>query len=126
MASPLSESLLNFIHECVPTYQAAEVMLFLSAHPGRDWTPRELATAMRPAVITPQAVAEYLARFVASGLVVRRSVEGERFAYAPVSAQIEAHIEALAHAYNERPVTLVAAIYGLTEDRIGPTTDTSD
>jgi hypothetical protein len=50
MAIELPTSLIRFIRASVPTYQAAEVLLLLAAHPERIFTPEELVVSMRPAV----------------------------------------------------------------------------
>jgi hypothetical protein len=115
MKHDLPESLLRFIELAIPTYHAAEVLLFLAAGPERGWTAEEIVVGMRPVVITLPAVNEYLAVFKIRGIV--QESEG-RFRYGPVSPEIENAVGALAHAYNERPVTLIATIYRTADSRI--------
>jgi hypothetical protein len=115
MTADLPQALLRFIQSSIPTYQAAEVLLFLAAHPEREWKPEEIVVAMRPVVITVPAVKEYIALFKARGIVTDRDA---CFQYAPSSPDVEHGIAALAHAYNERPVTLIAAIYRIADDSI--------
>ena len=60
---PFPQSLLEFIQSCVPTFQAAEVLLFFASHPDRDFSVEEVVVCMRPTVITVPAVKEYTALF---------------------------------------------------------------
>ena len=115
MTGDLPQALLRFIQSSIPTYQAAEILLFLAAHPEREWKPEEIVVAMRPVVITVPAVKEYIALFKARGIVTDRDA---CFQYAPSSPDVENGIAALAHAYNERPVTLIAAIYRIADNPI--------
>jgi hypothetical protein len=66
------------------------------------------------------AVKEYLALFVAGGVV--RELDG-RFTYQPNSPELEGAIGELSRAYNERPVTLISAIYRVADHKIGPLAD---
>jgi hypothetical protein len=115
MATELSARLLQFIRQCVPTYQAAEVLLFLAANPDHDFSPEEIVVAMRPSVITYPAVIEYTALFAESALI---SETDGRFRYQPATRELEEALGALAHAYNERPVTLIRTIYRIADSKI--------
>ena len=103
------------IHTCVPTYQAAEVLLFFAAHPQRAFAPEEVVVSMRPVVVTVQAVKQYLAVFTSAGLLVKAA---GTFTYGPSSPELEQSIGELGDAYHERPVTLVKVIYEVTDSRI--------
>ena len=115
MASQLPATLLEFIHECVPTYQAAEVLLFFAAHPDCDFSPEDIVVAMRPVVITVHAIKQYTALFVGRGLI---SQANGRYRYGPSTARLERGIAELTQAYNEKPVTLIHAIYRIADSRI--------
>ncbi len=112
MVEDLSRTLLEFIHASIPTFQAAEAILFLAANRDRDFSPDEIVVGMRPQVITAAAVRGYAAVFAAHGLVTE--IDG-RFRYGPASAELERRVGELSHAYNERPVTLITAIYHIAE-----------
>jgi hypothetical protein len=114
MVVPLSPTLVDFIRGCVPTFQAAEVLLFFASHPDRAFRVEEIVVEMRPAVITVPAVREYAALLKASGVI--SDVEGS-LRYDP-SAEVEGAVGELAHAYNERPVTLIRAIYEIADEKI--------
>jgi predicted transcriptional regulator len=107
--------LLDFIHGCIPTLQAAEVLLFLAARPDRWFTADEVVVEMRPLSVTVPAVKEYLAQFVEDGLVAERSAG---YSYGPISAALEQAIVELGRAYNERPVTLITVIHHIADRRI--------
>ena len=115
MAGDLPKSLIEFIHECIPTYQAAELLLFFAAHPDRDFNVEEIVVAMRPVVITVPAVKEYVSLFGSTGLITEAR---GRYRYAPSTLELERGIGELAHAYNERPVTLIRAVYGIADSKI--------
>jgi hypothetical protein len=61
------------------------------------------------------AAKEYLALFRHLNIV--EETDG-CFCYKPSSPELEAEIGALAHAYKERPVTLIHTIYRIAESRI--------
>ena len=115
MAHDLPGGLLDFIHLCIPTLQAAEVLLFFAGHPERSFRPEDVVVAMRPLSVTVPAVKEYLARFVDSGLI---AVRQDGYAYAPATPALEHAIGELGHAYNERPVTLIAAVHRIADGKI--------
>jgi hypothetical protein len=114
MSSGLPDTLLQFVQAFVPTYQAAEVLLFFAAHPDLDFGPEDVVLAMRPIVVTELVVREYTVHFEARGLLSER--EG-RYRYGP-SPELERNINELARAYNEKPVTLIRAIYRIADSKI--------
>ena len=115
MAALLPKSLIEFIQECIPTYQAAELLLFFASHPDGDFSAENVVVAMRPVVITVPAVKEYASLFVDKGLIVQ--ADG-RYRYGPSTVDLERGIGELAHAYNEKPVTLIRAIYRIADSKI--------
>jgi hypothetical protein len=112
MPTELSPTLLEFIRTCIPTYQVAEVLLAAAAHRHRDFTADELVGIMRPVVITAAEARKHLAVLTACGLLRQHA---GRFIYDPIPER-EPGMQELTRAYNERPVTLVRAIYS-NEDR---------
>lgn len=94
MSTGLPEALLQFVQAFVPTYQAAEILLFFAAHRSLDFSPEEIVSAMHPIVVAEAAVREYTVHFAASGLLSER--EG-RYRYGP-SPENERSIEELARA----------------------------
>ena len=102
----LPDTLLHFIQTCVPTFQAAQVLLFLASNRDRDFTPEEIVTAMRPVVVRVSSVKEYASLFLKRGVV---SEHAGRYRYTPPT-HIEHSVSELARAYNEQPVTLIRAV----------------
>jgi hypothetical protein len=119
----LTPSLTTFLRRCIPTLEAAEVLLFFAAHPEETFTAEETVVAIRPKVITVPAVKEYAAVFVTSGLITE--ADG-RFRYGPATTRIERAIGELAHVYNERPVTLITAIYKIADSKLQSFSDSFD
>jgi hypothetical protein len=123
VATALLPSLVAFLRRCIPTLEAAEVLLFFAAHPEASFTVEETVVSIRPKVITVPAVKEYAALFVTSGLIV---VSDGRFQYGPASPELERAIGELAHVYNERPVTLITAIYKIADSKLQSFSDSFD
>lgn len=114
MPGDLPQTLLDFIRVCIPTFQAAEVLLFFAAHAERDFSIEEVAVAMRPKVITVPAVRQYTGLFTESRMLTETN---GRFKYDPPSSEAESRVRDLASAYNERPVTLITAIYRIADTK---------
>jgi hypothetical protein len=112
MSTELSPTLLEFIRLCIPSYQAAEVLLAVAGQPDRDFTPDEIVGVMRPVEITEPAARRCLAALTACGLLRQHA---GRFTYSP-SPDLARNTQELMRAYNEQPVTLIRAIYR-NEDR---------
>jgi hypothetical protein len=115
MEHDLPDGLLDFIHRSIPTLQAAEVLLFFAGHPDRVFRPEEVVVGMRPLIVTVPAAKEYLERFLEHGLI---AVRPDGYVYGPASPALERAIGELGRAYNERPVTLIAAIYRIADKKI--------
>lgn len=113
MTSELSDELRRFILENVPDVDAAELLLLIAGEPARQWKPQEVVEHLRPIVMGEASVRTYLAVFHARGLVAKQ--DGDCFQYRPASLELEAAVQSLVRAYNERPVTLIRTIYGLRE-----------
>lgn len=108
------DELRDLIRGCIPDIDAVEILLLLSRHPREGFEPSEIATTMRSDV-SEDVVRIYLGRFLACGLLRQ---EGSRFRFAPAGTQLHALVRGLERLYNERPVTLVRAIYTLRTDPV--------
>lgn len=116
MSSPdLPENLLRLIAAAIPSFPAAELLLFLAREP-RPWSAEEVVPAIHPAIITAAAAAEAFALFKVANLVVEEPAGS--FRYAPATPALAAAVDALAQAYNERPVTLIRTISRLSDHKI--------
>jgi hypothetical protein len=115
MSGDLSPTLLGLIRRCVPTYQAAELLLCVAGNSDRDFSVEEAVVSIQPSVVSVPAVREYLALFARESLVAEKN---GRFRYCPASSELERGTRELARAYNERPVTLILAIYHIGDSKI--------
>jgi hypothetical protein len=104
--------LIRFIDRCIPTYHAAEVLLFLATNPDRRFAVEEISAAMRPTGIAASEIKDYLDRFTAGGFVTE---DNGRFGYVQATGDLEGAVCELVRAYNEQPVTLIATIYRLAD-----------
>jgi hypothetical protein len=110
-----SDEFCRFLQRSVPSFEAAELLLFLARHRDADWSLAEVLGRLRPGVSIGDAeAARYLETFRGQGLVAA----GERARYQPVSYFFDKQVEALDTAYRERPVTLIRMIYALRDSRI--------
>jgi hypothetical protein len=112
----LSEKLLRFIQASLPTFTAAELLLFLAQHRDGAWKPEAIVARIQPTQIALPAVREYLLLFRSQGLVVERP--DDAFQYEPATPELEDAVSALSRAYNERPVTLIRTIYTIADAKI--------
>jgi hypothetical protein len=112
-----SDDFCRFLQNTVTTVDAAELLLALAREPERAWPIAELLGRLGPDVrMTEAEAAKQLELFQSRGLVARDAEERVRFH--PDSAPLKAHVQALAKAYNQRPVTLIRMIYALRDARI--------
>ena len=116
LSSDFPEALRAFIQDNVPNIDAAELVLLLARNAQRSWHVDELVAALHPTQVTPSALRKYLARFESLGLVEQTA--DNRLRYREPAGELGEAVEALAKAYNERPVTLVRAIYALRDARL--------
>jgi hypothetical protein len=108
MSDHLPSTLLEFIRASVPSFQAAEALLFFATNRDRDFSAEEIVVGMRPRLITVAAVRDYAALFAARRLVTETN---GRFRFDPASPDLMRAVSELSAAYNERPVTMITAIY---------------
>ncbi len=102
-----SDEFCRFIQTCVTSVDAAELLLELSGHPEGVAPSTKISEADR---------SRYLEQFQAGGLV--ELGPDRRIRYRPASEAHARHVEMLAQAYKERPVTLFRVIYALRDLKI--------
>lgn len=100
----------------IPAFAAAEVLVFMVQNAGEAKTAAELAEALLPSVVAVSVIDGYLAVFKARDLV--REEAPQKFRYAPATPALDQSARALVTAFNERPVTLIRAIYTLADSKI--------
>ena len=89
----------------------------LAAEPDSWWSVADLAAQLRPALMLNDAeMARYLNTFQKSGLIVTDA--DRRVHFQPDTEPLARHVDTLAQAYRERPVTLIRMIYALRDAKI--------
>lgn len=112
-----SNEFFRFLRAAVPTVDAAEALLLLRDERERWWSAEELAAALLPSVtMTAAQAAACIAVFQASALIAVGP--DKRVQYRPGDGELDAHVQNLAQAYRERPVTLIRVIYALRDTKI--------
>jgi len=106
-----SDEFCHFIQTTIPAVDAAELLLALSADPRAWWDTSRLPGNLRFA-----DVGRYLELFQARGLLLVG--RDKRVQYHAASESLAAHVQTLAQAYQQRPVTLVRMIYALRDAKI--------
>src|SRR6185436_3521702 len=99
-----SDDFIRFLQACVPSVQAAELLLQIAAGPEAEVRPRDAGEA------------KILQAFHAGGLVMA-SVD-QAYQYRPANGTLQRHVQTLGKAYEERPVTLIRIIYALRDSKI--------
>ena len=108
-----SDEFCRFLHACVPSVQAGELLLLLAGDPAalRAKEAAERVPAMGEAEAT-----KILQALHANGLAM--AGVDQAYQYRPASEALKAHVRMLAKAYEERPVTLIRIIYALRDSKI--------
>jgi hypothetical protein len=112
-----SDEFCRFLQAAIPAVDAAELLLLVADRPDVWSSPAELVERLR--LKTPMTEDEARRRldvFAARGLL-EAGPEG-RLRYRPASEALARHVNTLAQAYEERPVTLVRVIYALKDAKI--------
>jgi hypothetical protein len=112
-----SDEFCKFLQKCVPSVDAAELLLVLARQPELEWQAQTLVERKpRDLNLTQVEAAKYLEFFQGQGLLSATPETHARFQ--PATAELSSHVLTLAKAYNERPVTLIRMIYALRDTQI--------
>lgn len=103
----LPPAVLELINRYLPSHDHVEVLLRLAAEPDRRFTSDALLAELR---VSRLVLETCLADLESAGLVGRDPSDG-MWRYSPRFDALREGVKELAVAYNERPVTLVRAIY---------------
>lgn len=101
-----SPELRELIDHHLGTIEEIEVLLWLFARQGEQHSTAVVAAGLRK---PEESVRPHLPRLAANGFLVRH--EEDLYSYAVRSADVNTAIEELARLYEERPVTLINALY---------------
>lgn len=109
-----SDEFCRFLQSTLPTVEAAELLLLLAGDATAAWRPKQAAERL-PAM-SEAGAAKILQSLHASGLAL--AGVDQSYQYRPSSEALRAHVDTLAKAYEERPVTLIRIIYALRDNKI--------
>lgn len=112
----IPEAISRFIDGHVESMEQLEILRILNVSPGNQLSAADLATA---AQIRPGDLPAQLAYLETRGLVTKEHRDGlDVCRLEPANAALAAEVAALLRFYEQRPVTLIRAIYQRTADRI--------
>lgn len=97
----------------MPTIDALEVFLLLVREPGRARTTAEIARDLESTILPEDSLREYLVLLLSQGILHGSPESG--VAYRPASAGMEAAVEGLRAAYDQKPVTLIRTVYSIAD-----------
>jgi hypothetical protein len=103
-----TEAFFKFLQSNIASVDAAEVLLLLYRNAERNWSAAEVLSRLGP-VLSEAEVGRILEDFRTKGLL------SEGYRYVPGDTEAAAHVNTLALAYDERPVTLFRLIYALRQ-----------
>jgi hypothetical protein len=98
----------QFVRNYITSLDQLEILLLVSALPGRDWTAQAV---YRVVLSTPESVQTRLEGFVKSGLLTRSDAEPPAYRYAPGSDTIARQVSELAAAFQLGRHRIVELIY---------------
>ena len=109
MATGLQASIANFIHRYIHSFEELEVLLLLSASPGRRWTAQQVDESIRSNL---ESIERRLDQLVEHQLVARYT-DGDtiQFQFHPVTQDLTVLVEQLAKAYKEHRVSVIEQIF---------------
>lgn len=108
-----SDEFCRFIQSAIPAVDAAELLLLFHRKPEERLSAEEAIAKLGPGITIGDA-AKHLENFAARGLL---ALSGSRYGYRPDNA-LSAHVDMLALAYMQRPVTLIRVIYAFRDSKI--------
>jgi hypothetical protein len=109
------EELSPFIKNCIPSLDAAELIIFLADHPNKKWKPEEIVLELSHRM-ADLVIKKNIALFYAQGLLAK-AMDGT-FQYFPNSPNLSESVRLLTRAYNQRPVTLIRMIHAVNDHKI--------
>lgn len=101
----ITDTLRAFVRKHVRSVGELEVLLWLVQHPQQTWSAEQIARELRG---NPTAATDYLQHFLRAGMVREPDVGQYQYLEDPTTHEL---VTTLAHAYAERPVSVVDLIY---------------
>lgn len=111
-----SDDFCRFLQTSVAAVETAEILLYLRRNAARAHSAREIAAGLKPGTTMSEAEVEKAVEVLRSRDLV--AVDAQRQARFQPAEPLKEHVESLAAAYRERPVTLIRMIYALRDTKI--------
>lgn len=106
----------TFVQASFSSLEEFELLTLLQARPDQSWTPEVLARELGS---TPASIARRLAGFADLGIIALQPAPGApTIAYAPATPALAELLRAVAHAYRQRRIAMVALIYERPRDSL--------
>lgn len=109
-----SDEFCRFIQTAIPSVAAAELLLLFHRRAGESITADEAVAELGPGITFADA-SKHLELFQSQGLL--GSFSANRYRYRPDN-ELAVHVDRLAQAYSQRPVTLFRVIYAFRDSKI--------
>jgi hypothetical protein len=105
-----------FVRDCIPSLQAAAVLVCIVRDAEREWSAAEIVEHLRTSVSISLAEAERsMEMFESRGLVRRQPSSRTRLARSRLE---DKRLRTLVQAYDQKPVTLIQFIHAMREEKI--------
>jgi hypothetical protein len=105
----------RFIATHIDSIEKLEVLLLLRAHPGREWTAKDVSLELR---ITEASAVARLKDLTARRLLMERNTSPPTYRYGPASAEDAQDIAELQATYSLRRVSVISFIFSKPLDRV--------
>jgi hypothetical protein len=111
----IPEETRRFISETFDSVIKLEMLLLMRSEPQRTWSPGDIASTLQ---VSSDMIRVPLADLQARGLLTTDTSSPEAYRFAPVTAELNAQVDAVADVYRARRVAVVTLIYSLPLDRV--------
>jgi hypothetical protein len=109
----LSDSVKQFIAECIASVEQLEILLHLYATAPRPWSAEAVAKEL---YLAPESVERRLQEFHDKGLLEKR--ESDLFSFKPAKQETERTVLEVSRAYKERRVAVINQIFSNPQDHL--------
>lgn len=112
-----SDDFCRFVQTAITAVDTAEILLYLRRNAAAGHGARDVVAGLKPGTSLSEAEVERHIEMLRAGNLVAVDEE-KRARFQPASDALRGHVDILAAAYSERPVTLIRMIYALRDTKI--------
>ncbi len=109
----MDDDLSEFLRHSIRSVWNIELLLWLSQHAGRSWSPADLVRELRASDLI---VSQGIATLKHAGLIVEES--NGAYHYAPASPALDHLVQRLQRVYRERPSIVTRALFSAPTDKL--------